>query len=1113
MANLFSEQSGFRLKRLEMFNWGTFDGEIYAMTPEGETSVLTGPNGSGKSTIVDALLTLLIESRQRNYNLASGASSSRERSERSYVRGEYSRSRGDTAFEAIANTLRGTDAHSTLLAVFYDAAQNRTVTLAQTSWISGADKMDRRFCVAPMELTIAEHIPGRFMNARDLPKGAQVFGNIFKDYIAAARKALGLAGREKALPLFNETVAVKDIPSLNTFVRDHMLNKDDPESKVEGLRAQYRELNDAYAAIQRAARQLDILAPLVRAGREYRYYEDQKQRYEAAKSLVPFYVAEKTRVMVTEALTALEAQRDAAQSQFDTVKATLQQLREQLNTVMIAIAQDDVGQMKREIEGKIPLVAAQRDSKSHAAKRYEEYAVRLELAPYRDEQSFYENRVHIQAMLDGAAVEIGQLEQERSEAQFQQRDLRKQCQQLEQEIQHLRANPSNIPATDARIREGICQALNLGMDDLPFVGELLKVNRADSGWEGALERLLNSTARTLIVPESEYARVSRYVNVNNLQGKLVYQRVNPAQRYTGGPERTAAAHGALAYDKLQIRPDTPYKDWLAASLSRRFDYVCCESLAEFQTAERALTREGQIKHSRTRHEKDDRRRIDDRQHYVLGWDNRDKLRQVEAEFAAKSRELHRLEESITRIEDSLQRKRGDVTALHELLRYEDFADIDWRVVQAELDRLQRQLSELQQQSDQLRRLEQQRADLQAQIAEQESTRDKVNRSLENLESRIGGLIAQREAAERRLATATDEHQHRWESVGQVIEDLDRDPVSIDRLVGLTDRLTNSLQSSINNFSRYQGDHSVVISDAMTTFRREYPEEGVTLTVDLRALAAYEAIHQRLESDDLPRYSERFKNLLDRKVTSSIRQFTAYLESREREIQRSIDELNESLARVDYGSGSTIRLISQRSRDREISDFRGELRACIPDAGDDSIEELQRAYGRIKALIERFNSDPNWMQRVIDVRRWQTFAAEQIDAEGRQIDYYDDSAGKSGGQKAKLAYTILASAIAYQYGLQEIGAGERSFRFVVIDEAFSKLDDDNARYAMELFKQLGLQLLVVTPMQQLHIIEDYVKVYHLVVNNSEGNHSELYNLTQTEYRERRREWAAQGIRSR
>lgn len=83
------------------------------------------------------------------------------------------------------------------------------------------------------------------------------------------------------------------------------------------------------------------------------------------------------------------------------------------------------------------------------------------------------------------------------------------------------------------------------------------------------------------------------------------------------------------------------------------------------------------------------------------------------------------------------------------------------------------------------------------------------------------------------------------------------------------------------------------------------------------------------------------------------------------------------------------------------------------------------------------------------------------------------------------------------------AGTSSFRLVVIDEAFSKLDDDNARYAMKLFKQLGLQLLVVTPMQQLRVIEDFVKAYHIVENNSEGNDSRLYTMNQVEFRENRR----------
>jgi uncharacterized protein YPO0396 len=279
-------------------------------------------------------------------------------------------------------------------------------------------------------------------------------------------------------------------------------------------------------------------------------------------------------------------------------------------------------------------------------------------------------------------------------------------------------------------------------------------------------------------------------------------------------------------------------------------------------------------------------------------------------------------------------------------------------------------------------------------------------------------------------------------------------------------------------------------------------------VDIVALTAFEQIHNRLENDDLPSYEDRFKQMLDRTVTRGIQVFSTFLYEQEREIDRSISELNESLAQVDYGGGSIIRLIAEPAPDPEIRDFRNELRACIPNAGDNSQEELDRTYNRIKALIQRFDDDLNWMRRVIDVRRWRVFAAEQIDSAGRQVDYYSDSSGKSGGQKAKLAYTILASSIAHQYGLQDALPNDRTFRFVVIDEAFSKLDDDNARFAMKLFEQLGLQLLVVTPMQQLHVIENYVQAYHVVVNNSEGSYSRLFNLTYAEYRQRRREFQTQ-----
>ena len=47
-------------------------------------------------------------------------------------------------------------------------------------------------------------------------------------------------------------------------------------------------------------------------------------------------------------------------------------------------------------------------------------------------------------------------------------------------------------------------------------------------------------------------------------------------------------------------------------------------MAEFRSTTKAVTRAGQIK-ERDRHEKDDRRRIDDRREYVLGWSNEAKI--------------------------------------------------------------------------------------------------------------------------------------------------------------------------------------------------------------------------------------------------------------------------------------------------------------------------------------------------------------------------------------------------------------------------------------------------------------------------------------------------------
>ena len=105
-----------------------------------------------------------------------------------------------------------------------------------------------------------------------------------------------------------------------------------------------------------------------------------------------------------------------------------------------------------------------------------------------------------------------------------------------------------------------------------------------------------------------------------------------------------------------------------------------------------------------------------------------------------------------------------------------------------------------------------------------------------------------------------------------------------------------------------------------------------------------------------------------------------------------------------------------------------------------------------------------------MRNWFVFSAsERWREDGREHEHDTDAGGKSGGQTEKLGYTVLAASLAYQFGLEWGVTRSRSFRFVVIDEAFGRGSDESARYGLELFTRMNLQVLIVTPLQKIHMM--------------------------------------------
>ncbi|MBC7938834.1 MAG: ATP-dependent exonuclease SbcCD, C subunit-like protein, partial [Chitinophagaceae bacterium] len=274
---------------------------------------------------------------------------------------------------------------------------------------------------------------------------------------------------------------------------------------------------------------------------------------------------------------------------------------------------------------------------------------------------------------------------------------------------------------------------------------------------------------------------------------------------------------------------------------------------------------------------------------------------------------------------------------------------------------------------------------------------------------------------------------------------------------------------------------------------------------------YRAMLAQLQADDLPRFVARFKELLNENTIREVAHFQSQLHRERETIKERVSRINESLTQIDYNPGRFIALEAQAATDADVRDFQTELRACTEGSltGSDDAQYSEAKFLQVKHIIERFRgregsaeADRRWAAKVTDVRQWFVFAAsERWREDGSEHEHYADSGGKSGGQKEKLAYTILAASLAYQFGLEWGAARSRSFRFVVIDEAFGRGSDESAEYGLRLFKQLNLQLLIVTPLQKIHIIEPFVASVGFV-HNEDGSASKLRNLAIENYRAER-----------
>lgn len=1123
MPTLFSKNSegGYRLRSLEVYNWGTFHKNIYTLKTNGRTSLLTGANGSGKTTLIDALLTLLVPSNKRFYNQSSGAEFKKERDELSYFWGFHGKTYSELDERSKTEQLRNKsdNPYSVLLACFQNSATLHTVTLVQVRWFTNGG-LQKVFIVAPHQLSIDEHFSKGHFDARGewkkklvklFPK-TDIF-NSFRDYSARFSELFGL--KEKAMSLFNQTVGIKVLGDLTQFIRQQMLEEPDAEEQFKNLYDHYNDLLISHKAIQKDERQLELLSPVIQ---NKLLLEDEQLKLHTFSFIMeqlPFFTNKIEYELLEGEIARLDQVVETEEADKKIIEADIIQLEEEQKQLITQKASLNIDGQIQLLEKDIKLETEKHDKKKEYHASYVKLAGKLDLNTDLDEDSFAENLSRIASTKILLQERLDKLSDQRFSLRNDKQRVEEKIDATQNRITSLLSRKNRIPDDLIQVRGKLLQLLDAGENELPFVGELIRVKEDSLEWEDSIEKILHGFSLRLLVPEKYNKQVNEFVYSNDLQAKIVYERID--RRQSESLLRWPTEDDSLL-NKIDIKNNESYSKWLEHQLVERYDYYCTDDLDVFYNCKKAVTSNGLIRNV-NRHEKDDRpakrRRID----YTLGWDNRKTVQLLQEEKYRLEKDQEKLFNALQELAPqmlALDEKKNLITLIGEIKTY---TEIHWQHHAEKIHSLRKQIEEIKSSSDIYNTISLQLKEVEKNIRIKREANEEYIRKISQLKE------DRKRKIQRRLNVQFEDLSQKGEqmivSFIETEEIATRYPGTLDQLEMFRKECNGHIKSkhslANNQVQDLQLKTTTLINEFVNpkeSILKEFPDwSGDVMNIDasLKSLGELEDLYTTILNQRLVEHKRRFKEYMDRSMLDALTSFRQWMTNEEEKIEDIIEELNIPLKKITFNKNpdTYLQLECKTTKDVEIKSFRERLSATVPNAlefetqKDDTYRE--EVFRRIKELIGELQSAETWRRKVTDVRNWLTFnASEYTIADNKACQYHDNTASYSGGQKAQFTYAILGAAISHQFGIYQEGKQHKSLRFITVDEAFSKLDPEKSQFLMEFCAQLNLQILVVTPLDKINIAEPYIHAVHFVEIKNKKN-SIVYNLTMEDYRERKEEF--------
>jgi uncharacterized protein YPO0396 len=1068
----------FRLTRLQIHNWGTFQNYHDIFIPR-EGFLFVGASGSGKTTLLDAMSTVLNPHASTEYNTAARDAKKSDRTLISYVRGAWAAKTSEESGEIVTDFLRN-GATLSAIAMTYKTGPDgdesfwgkKIVTLLQLFWTTENTNsgLKRHYIIAERNLDLDSlRFDGKVSKSilkKELPNDFHF--DEFAPYSERMRRLLGIKS-EKTLKLLQKTQSMKNIENLETFLKDYMLDKPQTYGKVEEMLNEFESLNRSHEIVVIANRQIKLLD---QARKEYFEYLDAEKNFDSANKLkihLRDYFGLKLIDLYRAALTRKEAEKIALEEAVKTCKEKYEkalkdyedliQTRFEQGGGKIAKLANDIETLKKQFVER----GRARDAAIDLCQKLgyvfpdteEDFALLMaRVATERDE---------IQKKNVVALDEYENLIRLKIEADTKyKKDLG--------ELSIIEKQNSNIPGVYLERRKNALEALNMENDDLPFVGELLDVKAQERHWQGAIERAYKDLAVSVLVEDDKGAALSNYVNDNNLKGSFSFIR-----KVNNNHDALPTISPDLLSQKMEVK-NGDHKVWLEREIRRAYDYHCADSMDEFRRHEYSVTINGHVRRGRTFYEKDDSYDLADIKKWVIGFDNQKKLELFRTLVAEDKIEL----DSVIRQVDQNIKER-DLRSIRlrdsERLSEISFENTNVLYIRQSLDAAVKRKEDLEKDPE-LKNLEKL-------IEKQKNETDvffnkhtDVSSNLRTVQNEVKNFKVKFDDAVTDYANGKVPHDISAQLDKMVANKFSRD-IDLNNIFKFREDLRESLNKDLGAFKNLMDRTAETVKNLFAEFKRQWPDKSSDQDATLEYANDFMAKLERLEKEDLPIYEKDFFYQLNIRSGRYTAKISHLLTSEVRHILERLEEVNKCLSDVPFSLSDRkptfLKVKTSPKHIQDVDDFKKRLQEVSSYSLTEDRSSAEYRFHIQKGIVEDLTSLEKdkilWRDLVLDVRNHLEFIGVELDEENNEVESYRSGSGKSGGQRQKLAATCLAAALRYQLGGRDLGYP--AYGTVVFDEAFAKTDNEHTKLAMDIFTKLGFQLIMATPNKGVIVAEPYI----------------------------------------